>query len=173
MNIKDLLGKLTSVDGCVVEKANKSWYTISYNNQIWEVKPPNLINVVKSDFLSKENYYMDLDLFYRRCITRELHSEIKRNSFKVWGLGDKLLIKKLVSGNKTINQIADALGREVNPRLITEVCSCTDHSLSKHPCKEIPFEDHDVPIQDLISKIQEKMKSQLIRDYDPLDAVNL
>lgn len=173
MYIKDFLGKLKALEGCIVEKVSGGWYTISYENQVWEVKAPNRINVVKSDFLSQENYYMELDVFYERCITRRMQDAYKKNAFKIWSVGDKLLIKKMVSENRTVNQIADALEREVNPRLIGEICGCAEHTYQKHPLKEIPYEEHDLPILDLIAQKKEECRIERMKNYDPLDAMNL
>ncbi len=58
MDIKELQKRLRETEGCLIEKANNGWYKIFYADQIWEIKPPNLINVVKSDFLSTLNHQL-------------------------------------------------------------------------------------------------------------------
>lgn len=175
MNIKELQEKLKEIEGCLIEKINGGWYKISYADQIWEIKPPNLINVIKSDFLSNDHYYMPLDLFYRRCITREWQSIIKKNSYKVWNLKDTILIEKLIAENKTIDQVTGALERELNPKLISNIYKCLGLKVKVSGevfWKAILDKTH-VPIQDLVAEIEEHRQAEYLKNYDPLDPFNL
>jgi len=175
MDIKELQKRLRETEGCLIEKANNGWYKIFYADQIWEIKPPNLINVVKSDFLSNDNYYMPLDVFYRRCVTREWQSTIKKNSYKVWNLKDTILIKKLIAENKTIDQITDALEREFNPKLISNIYKCLGPriKISEEDFWKVSTNKTHVPIQDLATEIENNRQAEYLKNYDPLDPLNL
>lgn len=175
MNMKELQEKLKEIEGCLIEKTNGGRYKISYADQIWEITSPNLINVIKSDFLSNDNYYMPLDLFYRRCITREWQSIIKKNSYKVWNSKDTILIKKLIAENNTIDQIAEALEREFNPKLISNIYKCLGPRVKvsgESFWKAILGKTH-IPIQDLATEIEYRRQDEYLKNNDPLDPLNL
>jgi hypothetical protein len=175
MNIKELQEKLKEIEGCLIEKANGGSYKISYADQIWEIIPPKLINVIKSDFLSNDSYYMPLDLFYRRCITREFQAIIKKNSYKVWNLKDTILIKKLIAENNTIDQIVEALERELNPKLISNIYKCLGPrvKISEESFWEAILDKTHIPIQDLATEIEDRRQDEYLKNYDPLDPLNL